>query len=148
MASRDYLILAGVLPRAAGSLLTMARRRLISESTRQFVKDGGWKRFLTGETLHGYIYLSWLPQYVWAARELLLPHLPDWGKELLADRYHNKVLTHEEAREIIALDHDVPRQELDKSIVPFRDARTIVLDGSPAIAAMECACRAYSDEPC
>lgn len=68
-------------------------------------------------------------------------------KKRLADHYHGKVLTHEHAKAIVSLDHDIPLQDLEQ-IIPFPAARDLVLKGPPDIAVYECACRHIRTNPC
>jgi ferredoxin len=65
----------------------------------------------------------------------------------VADRYHGKVLTTEQARAIITIDRAIPLRDLER-IVPYPVARELVLNGPPDVAVLQCPCRQASPHPC
>ncbi len=97
--------------------------------------------------LHAYVYGRWTDKYVSFLRNVWVPRFGSRGKYWLAERYHGKVLTPEQASAIVTLDHDIGEQEIEQ-IIPYKHARKIVLNGPPDIAAYECACRASRTDPC
>lgn len=109
--------------------------------------DGVAKVRISLKALHGYIYGRWVNEYISFAIHRLLPNMGPRFKRWWADRYHGKVLTHELARAIIMLDHDIPRTDLEQ-IIPYPIARDIVLQGPPQVTVIECPCRAARENPC
>jgi Pyruvate/2-oxoacid:ferredoxin oxidoreductase delta subunit len=101
----------------------------------------------TRNGIHAYIYGRWTDKYVSFLRNIWVPRFGTWGKYWLAERYHGKVLTPDQANAIVTLDHDISEQEVEQ-IIPYKHARKIVLNGPPDIAAYECACRASRPNPC
>lgn len=90
--------------------------------------------------LHAYVYGRWTKQYVSVLRERILPRLSPQGKKKLSDGYHGKVLTHEHAKAIISIKQNISRRDLEQ-IIPYPQARTLVLKAPPDIVVYECACR-------
>src|SRR5512139_578954 len=124
------------------------RWTLIRPSTRQLIRAGGLRRLFNGDFLHAYLYGRWSNQYIGWAVNKLFPRLPrDSNNRRWADRYHGKVLTHEQARAIITLNRDIPLRDLEQ-VVPYRTARDLVLEGPPDAAVFECGCRHARNNPC
>ncbi|HEY5960247.1 MAG TPA: 4Fe-4S binding protein [Polyangiaceae bacterium] len=97
-----------------------------------------------GRTLHAIIYYRWYEQYVRAAlRYLHIPALRDWA----VDNYHSKVITPELAQAIVTLDRDIPLKDLEQ-IVPYPNARNLMLSASPDVALTECPCRNIRESHC
>lgn len=95
--------------------------------------------------LHGWLYARFTKTYV----RMLLGR----GRQSLraavrwmAERYHAKVLTTDQARAIV-VNERILRRDLER-VIPFRLARQLVLEGPPDIAAYECPCRAARSSPC
>ncbi len=108
-------------------------------STFNYFSEAGFNM----KALHGYIYGRWTDTYVKA----LFGSMPDEpnpkalaaGRKL-AQNYHSKVLTHDNARQVVLLNKDISLTDLDQ-VIPFPVARNIVLKGPPDIVAFECPCR-------
>lgn len=113
------------------------RGRFLRPSTTRFFREGG--------RLHGYIYGRWTRQYIHVLLNTLRP-TPKAGT-WLSDRYHGKVLTHENAKSIITLNRPIPLRDLDQ-IVPYPVARNLVLEGPPDVAVYECVCRHARAQSC
>jgi ferredoxin len=96
--------------------------------------------------LEGYAYGRWTNQYISVLINRIVPRLTPEGRKKLADHYHGKVLTHDQAKAIIQLDHRI-RRDLEQ-IVPYPIARDFILNAPPEIAAYECACRHARANPC
>lgn len=141
------LIIIGTLFLAGLILWLIGERgRLILPSTGRFIRMAGLKRFLSFSTLHGYIYLRLQKQYL----NFLIkgnPVVPSFVRKYIVDRYHSKVLTQEQARNIIRIDKEIPLQKLEQ-VIPHEIARSIVLNASPKIVAFECGCRHARPNPC
>jgi NAD-dependent dihydropyrimidine dehydrogenase PreA subunit len=122
------------------------RGRPILPSTGRFIRMAGLKRFLSFSTLHGYIYMRLQKQYL----KFLIkgnPVVPSFVRNYIVDRYHSKVLTQAQARNIITIDKEIPLQKLEQ-VIPHEIARSIVLNASPKIVAFECGCRHARSNPC
>ncbi|MGE5389883.1 MAG: ATP-binding protein [Deltaproteobacteria bacterium] len=64
-----------------------------------------------------------------------------------ANEYHGKVITRRDAAKIVKLDRPVSFQASEK-VIPFPVARSIILEGAPPLAVMECPCRAQKPDAC
>jgi ferredoxin len=64
-----------------------------------------------------------------------------------ADRYHAKVVTTEGARQLVMVNEDVRLENLEK-IIPYRQARDIILMNPDHIVAVECPCRSAREHAC
>jgi Na+-translocating ferredoxin:NAD+ oxidoreductase RNF subunit RnfB len=130
------LAVGAVLLLLAGLWLFGERWRLLRPSTRRSMREGG----IGLNALHGYVYGRWTNQYVHTLIHRIIPRLKPGGGKWLSDHYHGKILRHEEAEAIIANQKDIPLRDLEQ-IIPYPTARDLVLQGSPDVAAYECACR-------
>ncbi len=98
--------------------------------------------------VHGYVYGRWCFQYIDFCINTLFPRVTSLRfKQWWADHYHGKILTTELASEIVRLDHDIRRTDLEQ-IIPYPTARDIVLKGSPSVVLLECPCRHARENPC
>lgn len=120
----------------------------MNPSTWRLLKEEGILGFLKGRTLHGYIYLRWINAYVKFARKTLLPRLSRREDQWLENRYHAKVLTEVEAEAIITVKRDVDLHKVSDQMIPYTEARDIVIKQPHAIATIDCACRSASENPC
>ena len=146
--------------------------RIISKSTRSFYnfarKSEG---FSLGKFLHGYFYARWPYLYIGAGKadlpwvKRLLPvinfifrinpfkketsshHGLDLPSHTIADSYHGKALPLETARELIMVKEPINKPDLEH-IVPYTQARAIILENPDHIVALECPCRAGKENPC
>jgi NAD-dependent dihydropyrimidine dehydrogenase PreA subunit len=104
--------------------------------TRRFLRESGFGL----RALHGYIYGRWPRQYVkallWLGRHAVPSPVGQW----VADRYHGKVLAHDHALAIVALDHDVAARGQEQ-IIPYPVARDIILKSPPDVVVFDCPCR-------
>jgi hypothetical protein len=82
--------------------------------------------------LHGYIYGRWTARYLSLLRDEIISRLKPQGKRRLADGFHSKVITSEEARAIIIVDQPIFRRDLEQ-IIPYAAARTLILKSPPDI---------------
>jgi ferredoxin len=101
----------------------------------------------TLQLLHAYVYGRWPRQYIGVLRRQLIPRLSPSGKQKLANGWHAKVLTHENARTLIAVNRTIARRDLEQ-IIPYPSARTLILKAPPEIVAYECPCRHSQKSPC
>jgi len=124
------------------------RGHLMLPSTREALtsrQDGG--RGGLWNALHGYVYGRWCYQYIKFFVNRVAPRMSSGFKRVWAEHYHGKVLPTNLACEIIRLDHDIERTDLEH-IIPYSTARDIVLTSSPGVTLLECPCRAARDNPC
>jgi Pyruvate/2-oxoacid:ferredoxin oxidoreductase delta subunit len=101
----------------------------------------------TLQLLEAYIYGRWPKQYIGMLSRHVIPRLSPSGKQKLADSWHGKVLTHDNARTLISVNRSVTRRDLEQ-IIPYRSARTLILKAPPEIVALECPCRQSQKSPC
>ncbi|NPV91906.1 MAG: 4Fe-4S binding protein [Firmicutes bacterium] len=62
--------------------------------------------------------------------------------------YHGKVLRFEDAKKILALDVDLDLGPLDKTVIPFEHARSVILKNPDKLLALDCACRSTRENGC
>jgi len=104
------------------------------------MQENGLVRIVNLKALHGYIYGRWTNQYIDLLINHIIPRLGPQGKVWLSDRYHGKVLTHEQAKAILKISQDIPLRDLEQ-IIPYPMARNLVLKAPPDVAVYECCCR-------
>jgi Pyruvate/2-oxoacid:ferredoxin oxidoreductase delta subunit len=127
---------------------TAGERGLLPKgSTIAFFRLQGLRNILNGKALHGYVYGRWTQQYISYALNRLLPRSDKAAVRAWGDRYHGKVLTPDQAKNIVRLDHPILIRDLEQ-VIPYPTARKLVLDGPPDIVAYECVCRGARREPC
>ena len=123
------------------------RGRLLLPSTRRLLREQGFGNILNLKALHSYIYVRWTRQYIGFALNRLAPWSSERARKEWSDHYHGKVLTHEQAKAIITLNHPLPLRDLEQ-IIPYPTARDLVLNGPPDIVVYECVCRQARANPC
>jgi NAD-dependent dihydropyrimidine dehydrogenase PreA subunit len=96
--------------------------------------------------LEGYVYGRWTNQYISVLIHRWIPRLSAEGRKELAQHYHGKVITHDEAKAIIQLDQPI-RRDLEQ-IIPYGMARDLILSAPVDVAAYECACRFAREQHC
>jgi ferredoxin len=139
-------------------------------STRAFYREG---RKVSGysflDWLHGYIYARWPYLYIGVAvgdhplARLLAPVIALFSRVFwsepaaeqegagvgvaFADTYHGKVLPVESAKRLIAVDRAIELRDLEQ-VIPYTQARDIVLQDPDHVVALVCPCRSARAEPC
>jgi len=143
-----------------------SRPHLVCPSTRAFVEEArrtpGFSRF---DLLHGYVYARWPYLYIgvgsgqhWLGRlvrplmellgRLFPPATAEDGSPLtFAEGYHGKVVPLEAARQLVTVEQDVDLGDLEQ-IVPYSQARDLVLQNPDHIVVMDCPCRSARPNPC
>jgi Pyruvate/2-oxoacid:ferredoxin oxidoreductase delta subunit len=140
----------------------------VKPSTRQFVdearKTPGYSLL---DFLHGYIYGRWTYFYIgvgvgthpaakWLAPlggllDKLITHKkadePAAEKVGFADTYHAKVVTLESAKQLVLVNEDIKLPDLEQ-VIPYKRARSIVLQNPDHIVALDCPCRMARENPC
>jgi hypothetical protein len=79
------------------------RGHLLRISTWYYIRESGLRRLLNFSALHAYVYGRWMKEYVGFLINHVFPRLGLRGRKWLADRYHAKVLTNEQAKNIITI---------------------------------------------
>ena len=126
----------------------------MKKSTVNIFKMHGWR---VDHAIHNYVYFVFYKQYVrsfLAAGRLLVNRFGSSRAVSLAFRmvyknYHAKVLTFNDARKILTLDHDISMNaDTAKKIIPFGAANKIIFSQPDFIAVMDCPCRLSREQHC
>jgi len=118
------------------------------QSTKKWFRDPHWSpkgRWINA--LHGYLYMRWQNQYIKHFVIQMGAIAPKPVREYFKDHYHSKVLTHENAVEIIKINENIPLQDLEQ-VVPYPNARNFLLSAPPEIIVYECGCRNSRENHC
>jgi Pyruvate/2-oxoacid:ferredoxin oxidoreductase delta subunit len=151
--------------------MNIKRINIISPSTRAFIREArqapGFRLF---DFLHGYVYSRWPYLYISIGKgehrytpalnklsgifnKLFLPLLSQNGSdsrsssETFADSYHGKVVPLDAAKQLVTVQEDIRLENLEK-IIPYSQARDIVLNNPQHIIALECPCRTSKTDAC
>jgi ferredoxin len=142
----------------------------VRASTRAFYQEGktvpGYS-FL--DWAHGYIYARWPYLYIGVGTgehrlaRLLAPVVAlfsqvFWSKAVegeaevetgvaFADSYHGKVMPVESAKRLISVDQAIELRDLEQ-VIPYTQARDIVLQDPDHIVVLDCPCRSARSDPC
>ncbi len=118
------------------------------QSTKNWFGDSQWpdKGNLIN-AIHGYIYMRWQNQYIKHFVIQMGSIAPKPVREFFKDHYHAKVLTHENAVEIIKVNENITRKDLEQ-VVPYPNARNFLLSAPPEIMVYECGCRNSRENHC
>ena len=119
------------------------------------------------EKIHGYIYLRWPYFYIgttsgtnWLGRFLdrfttifsrLIPTRPaNQPKEegiTFSDTYHGKVIPLQTARELVSIKQNIRMDDLEQ-VIPYKLARSLILEQPDHLVALDCPCRVNREHPC
>ncbi len=140
----------------------------LAPSTRAFLDEAreapGFSWF---DRVHGYVYARWPRLYIGVATgrhplaRVIAPvagWILDWfsarspaGPAMVgigfADAYHGKVVPLEQATRLVTVDEEIRLTDLEQ-IIPYGQARDLVLKNPGHIAALDCPCRANRRDPC
>lgn len=133
-------------------------------------------RLESAKLLDGYYYMQYTKLYVYHIKKKLSRFKPnpqtlihpteeicqeidgyvkaavDYMSPAMAHRdtstYHGKMLTLENAKKLLSLKVDVNAPSLPESVVPYAQARDLILNGPQEICVMTCACREVAEEGC
>ncbi len=116
--------------------------------------------------IHGYIYARWTYFYIgvatgrhpmaralkklWkftAGNKILSGKETTPGKIRFANGYHGKAMLVGEAKKLVRVGKSINLGDLEQ-IIPYTRAREIILKNPDHIVALDCPCRATSDNPC
>ncbi len=144
---------------------------LIKPSTQVFIKEAkkspGFSLF---DFIHGYVYARWPYLYIsigtgehplarafgpLAGRLIGLFSAHKAGKTAtgrdervsLADTYHGKTIPLETARLLVTIREPIRIADLEQ-VIPYKRARSILLENPDHIVALECPCRSARAHPC
>lgn len=140
---------------------------LLLPSTREFFREGRRTNgFSLKQQIHGYLYGRWIYHYIGiGTREhpftRRFPRLTRFlftlfspsgkstgGKRItFADTYHGKVLPLEDAKKIINLNRKIEIQDLEQ-VIPYKLARSIILEHPLHLAVLDCPCRLVRKKHC
>jgi ferredoxin len=142
--------------------------RLFKPSTRSFLKEARAQRdFSVSDWLHGYVYGRWPYLYIgvgtgehrltWLFRatwnlfcKITRPWMPDDSSSkgvAFAETYHGKVVSLDEAKRIVTVNREIVLRDLEH-VIPYAQARDIVLKNPDHIVVLDCPCRASRPNPC
>lgn len=153
-----------MLARGAAMIFTNFFKHLVKPTTMIFWRaarkrpGGSFK-----ESAHGLFYLKWPELYIKVGlgrgrlgRMLREPAriigkaLGLWDGSLgraFADTYHGKVMPLKEATDLIKIDRPV-RLEVPEKVLPYSQARGIILENPDDLVLLRCPCRATMQNPC
>ncbi|MEE4194831.1 MAG: 4Fe-4S binding protein [Anaerolineae bacterium] len=141
------------------------------ESTRQFYSEADQiEGFSLFDRFHSYLYIAfpylyigvgtgnhWLAKLITPAINLwyqLFPrkndpnvHALDVASRSMADTYHGKALPLAQAKTLVTVKEDVRIEDLEH-VIPYVDARALILKHPDHIAVLECPCRSVKENPC
>ena len=141
---------------------------LIQPSTWAYIKEGyRTKGYSLKNWLHGYIYSRWIYQYIsiGTGEHVLSRKFGPLASFLcrffkpaqkaggngncisFADTYHGKVMPLEGAREVFTVNRKIETDDLEQ-VIPYKLARSILLENPLHIAVMDCPCRQARPKPC
>lgn len=141
---------------------------LITPSTRAFLAEARkTPDYSLFDLVHGYVYGRWPHLYIaigigehpWAKRLALLAVLFErWAapakknappEEQLgfADTYHGKAVPLETATRLVMINEPVTIPDLEQ-VIPYKRARSLILQHPDHIVAMPCPCRVARENPC
>ena len=143
-------------------------KRLIKQSTKAFYQEGKiTEDYSLYDFLHGYLYIRWPYLYIGVAlgehklARLLQPvflflsriltpfsdnHLSEGG-DAWADAYHGKVVPINEAKKLVNIQEEIILKDLE-SIIPYSQAKDIIMLNPERIVALDCPCRSSREDPC
>lgn len=142
--------------------------RFIKQSTKEFYQEGKiTEDYSLYDFLHGYLYSRWPYFYIGVAlgehklarllqrvflglSRILTPfsdnHISDGGYAW-AEGYHGKVVPINEAKKLVNIQEEIILKDLE-SIIPYSQAKDIIMLNPERIVALDCPCRSSRDEPC
>lgn len=147
------------------------RINIINPSTLAFIREArqttGFRLF---DFLHGYVYTRWPYLYISIGKGehrytptvvRLSGFFPSFFLSLLnrnasehksnwktfTDSYHGKVVPLEAATQLVTIQEDIRLENLER-IIPYSQARDIVINNPQHIIALECPCRTSKEDAC
>ncbi len=124
------------------------------------------KNYSLFDRLHGYFYMRFPYLYIAVGKgdhplakflapilaltsrvSALFPHRDAPSDAGFAEGYHGKALPLESARQLVTINQEIRRENLEH-IIPFQKARDIILKNPDHIAVLDCPCRKAVENPC
>ena len=117
--------------------------------------------------LHGYVYARWPYLYIGVGTgehpltKWLAP-LGSWfdklatkkkpsdsngSKVTFADTYHGKAVPLETAKQLVQINEEIRVPDLEQ-VIPYKRARSIIMNNPEHIVALDCPCRLARENPC
>ncbi len=140
--------------------------RLIKPSTLAFWREARkTPNYSLFDLLHGYIYGRWTYLYIaiGTGRHPLakrLAPLASWFEARIvkqkqaaeesigmADTYHGKAVPLETARQLVTINEPIRIPDLER-VIPYKRARSLIMEHPEHIVALECPCRSARPNPC
>lgn len=133
--------------------------------TRKFWQEAGRiPGYPLTEKIHGWFYMRFPYLYIATGtrsnrlgrigaavigfiQRIFPPRAPKPGAITFADTYHGKVVPLQTARELVRVKENVRVPDLEQ-VIPYKLARSLILDQPDHIAALDCPCRAARENPC
>ncbi len=147
-------------------------RWLMSETTKAFYDEAiQRKNYKFSNFLHGYFYARFPYLYIGLGkgdhplRKSLQPlvslwvklnppkhapspnHAVDLPSHTHADEYHGKTIPLNTAKQLVSVKQAIRIEDLEQ-VIPYTQARAILMENPDHIAVMDCPCRAYVENPC
>lgn len=114
--------------------------------------------------IHGHVYLRWPYFYIGVATgehpltrvftplykgimRLRPAHKSRDSARAMADSYHGKVMPLEDAARLVQVNQSIQVEDLEQ-VIPYAQARAIILENPDRIVALTCPCRSVRDNPC
>ncbi len=103
--------------------------------------------------IHSYFYFKWQTIYLRPVKYVLEhPHLFPRrmyrsAGERLMQTHHSKVITTATAKKLVDVKEPIAVKNPEQ-VIPFEQARDIILENSDHLAVTDCACRQLSEHPC
>jgi ferredoxin len=140
----------------------------ISPSTRALIAEARkTPNYSLFDFLHGYVYGRWpylyigigkgdhplskriAPAFGWI-NKLITRKKPDELPQTnigFADTYHGKAVPLETASQLVSIDEEIHIPDLEQ-VIPYKRARSIILQNPDHIVALDCPCRMAKPNPC
>jgi ferredoxin len=140
------------------------RKYFFKPSTEAFFSEADKLPFYTKfDRLHGYVYGRW--PYLYIGVGTGQHPMAKWlgplvsailkvfrqGNQIdtrgMADEYHGKAVPLDAARQLVLVDEPVSIPDLEQ-VIPYKQARALILQNPDHIVALDCPCRSARENPC
>lgn len=129
----------------------------LAQPTRELFRLHGWRNFPT--FVDGYFYFRFIDHYVGTLARLVAVIKRVMGRRnkfifrpifrAVAERYHGKILSHNDARQILNINEDVALPtSVSETMLPYSSANRIIFRHPEAIVAIDCTCRRAAKHDC